>query len=216
MHLDLIIDVVCPWCFVGERQLGLAIGERPHAITSFGIRPFQLSPNTPKEGVDRATYYKQKFGDGPELEASRKHLMQMGEALGITFEFEKTVQIANTLDAHRLIRWAHNDGKQVQVAEGLMIKYFEEGAFLGDHEVLADVARDAGLDVNVIKDLLKTDCDTELIKQDCIRAAELGVNGVPFYIFEGKYGVSGAQSPDVLIQVIDNAIEKIQEEKQQS
>lgn len=206
MQLDLIIDVVCPWCFVGERQLGVALAERPEAISSINIRPFQLSPNTPAEGIDRETYYKQKFGDGPEVQATRKHLMELGEALGIIFNFDKKVQIANTMDAHRLIRWAHNDGKQVAVAEGLMVKYFTEAAFLGDHDVLKDVARDAGLNVDVVAELLATDRDKDIITQDCKAAHQMGISGVPFFIFDGTTGASGAQPPDVLIKAIDQAI----------
>lgn len=210
MQMDLIIDVVCPWCFVGERQLGVALRERPDAITSLSIRPFQLSPNTPPEGIDRETYYKQKFGDGPEVQQTRKHLMEVGEALGIDFQFDKKVQIANTMDAHRLIRWAHNDGKQIAVAEGLMIKYFTDGAFLGDHEVLKDVARDAGLNVDIVAELLATDRDKDTVLQDCSAAHQMGISGVPFFIFGGTTGASGAQPPDVLVKAIDDALAKEQ------
>ena len=211
MQLDLVIDVVCPWCFIGERQLGVVLAERPKAITSINVRPFQLSPNTPLEGIDRESYYKQKFGDGPEVQATRKHLMELGEALGITFNFDKKVQIANTMDAHRLIRWAHNDGKQLEVAEGLMVKYFTEAAFLGDHDVLKDVARDAGLDVDLIAELLATDRDKDLVTQDCNAAQQMGISGVPFFIFGGTTGASGAQPPDALVKAIDDALEKQQE-----
>ena len=210
MQLDLIIDVVCPWCFVGERQLMVALSERPDAVTSFSIRPFQLSPNTPAEGIDRETYYAEKFGTGPEVQQTRDHLMKLGEALGIEFNFDKKVQIANTLDAHRLIRWAHNDGKQLEVAEGLMIKYFTEAAFLGDHDVLKDVARDAGMNVDIVQELLATDRDKDMVAQDCNAAQQMGISGVPFYIFDGTQGVSGAQSPDALIKVIDETLAKQQ------
>ncbi|WP_308910233.1 DsbA family oxidoreductase [Pseudokordiimonas caeni] len=205
MLIDTVIDVVCPWCFVGKRELDLAVAARPAAVTGVRWRPYQLSAETPAEGVDRATYYAQKFGDSPQFQQARKHLIARGEALGIAFDFERPARIANTLDAHRLIRWALAPGKQDLVVEGLMRAYFEEGAFLGDRELLADIAERAGMDHTLVTDLLASDADKDAVQAEVAEAHRMGVQGVPFFIFDGRFAVSGAQDHGELVKVIDHA-----------
>lgn len=203
MELDVVIDVVCPWCFVGKRQLEKAIAERPGVISAVRWRPYQLSAETPVEGVDRALHYKRKFGDSPQLATMREHLHAKGKELGITFDFESDCLIANTLDAHRVIKWAMGPGLQSEVIEGLMVAYFEQSQFLGDHELLVSIAEQAGMDGALVRELLTTDKDKDLISQEVKQAHNMGIQGVPMYIFDGKAGVSGAQDASVLVQVID-------------
>lgn len=203
MELDVVIDVVCPWCFVGKRQLEKALAARPGVVTEVRWRPYQLSAETPVEGVDRAEHYKRKFGDSPQLTTMRKHLLDTGEKLGISFDFESQCLIANTLDAHRLIKWAMNPGLQSEVIEGLMVAYFEESKFIGDHALLVSIASDAGMDGDLVRELLASDKDKDLISAEVQQAHQMGVQGVPMYIFNNKAGVSGAQDASVLIQVID-------------
>lgn len=203
MELDVVIDVVCPWCYVGKRQLEKALKERPDAVTTVRWRPFQLSPDTPVEGVDRADYYAKKFGDSPQYKASRAHLIALGEELGIKFDFDKDCRIANTLDAHRLIRWALTPGLQEPVVEGLMKAYFEDAGFLGDHDLLIEIAVRAGMDGDLVRQLLASDSDKDLIRSEVAQAQQIGVQGVPMFIFNGRHGVSGAQDASVLVQVID-------------
>ena len=203
MELDVVIDVVCPWCYVGKKQLDKALSERPGVVTEVRWRPYQLASDTPEEGVDRAEHYARKFGDSPQYRASRDHLLAVGKELGIAFDFETDCRIANTLDAHRLIRWAMTPGLQNEVAEGLMKAYFEDCAFLGDHELLVDVAKTAGMDGDLVKKLLNTDQDKDLIAAEVQQAHSMGIQGVPMFIFNGKSGVSGAQDSSVLVQVID-------------
>lgn len=203
MDLDVVIDVVCPWCYVGKRQLDKALEQRPEAISSLRYRPFQLSTETPVEGVDRAEHYARKFGDSPQYKAAREHLLTLGQSLGIAFDFESECRIANTLDAHRLIRWALAPGLQSEVAEGLMKAYFEDCAFLGDHALLVDIAARAGMDAELVADLLKTDQDKDLIGTEVRQAQSMGIQGVPMFIFNGSAGVSGAQDASVLVDVID-------------
>ncbi len=203
MELDVVIDVVCPWCFVGKRELDEALNRRPGVVTKVRYRPYQLSADTPPEGVDRAEHYTRKFGDSPEFRAAREHLRARGEALGINFDFESECRIANTLDAHRLIRWAMTPDVQEEIAEGIMKAYFEDCAFIGDRELLADIAKKAGMDADLVRDLLASDKDKDLISAEVAQAHQMGIQGVPMFIFNGKSGVSGAQEADVLVNVID-------------
>ncbi len=154
MELDVVIDVVCPWCYVGKRQLDKALAERPGIVKTIRYRPFQLSAETPAEGVDRNEYYTKKFGDSPQFKASREHLIATGKSLGIEFDFENECRIANTLDAHRLLRWAMGAGVQLDVAERLMKAYFVECKFLGNHDLLVEIAGDAGMDAELVAELL--------------------------------------------------------------
>ncbi len=203
MELDVVIDVVCPWCYVGKKQLDKALAQRPGVVSAVRWRPYQLSSETPPEGVDRAEHYARKFGDSPQYKAAREHLLTVGKELGIAFDFESECRIANTLDAHRLIRWAMSPGLQNEVAEGLMKAYFEDCAFLGDQALLAEIARAAGMDGDLVKDLLASDKDKDLITAEVQQAHQMGIQGVPMFIFNGQSGVSGAQEASVLVQVID-------------
>jgi predicted DsbA family dithiol-disulfide isomerase len=203
VELDLVIDVVCPWCYVGKRQLDKALEMRPGSLSVVRYRPYQLAPDTPIEGVDRKSYYRKKFGDGPQLEAMREHLKVQAAGLGIAFDFDSDCTIANSLDAHRLIRWAMTPGKQAEVADGIMKAYFEDCAFIGDHALLTEIAGQAGMDTTLVAELLASNQDTDLIRTEVQHAQEAGIRGVPMYIFGGKYAVSGAQGPEALVQVID-------------
>ena len=204
MQLDIVIDVVCPWCYVGKKQLDKALSMRPSSISEKRYRPYQLAPETPAEGVDRRTYYKQKFGeDSPQLKTMREHLLSTGEKLGIKFDFESDCLVANTIDAHRLIRWAYGAGHQDAVAEDLMRRYFEDCAFLGDPALLVDVAEKAGMDAGLVAELLSKDDDKDQILKEVLGARNMGIQGVPMFIFNNKAGVSGAQEASVLVEVID-------------
>lgn len=206
MELDVVIDVVCPWCFVGKRQLDRALEQRPGVIKTVRWRPYQLSPDAPDEGVDRNEYYARKFGDSPQYQASRAHLLSVGKELGIDFDFESDCRIANSLDAHRLIRWAMSPGLQGEVVEALMKAYFEDCAFLGDQSLLVDIAAQAGMDADLVRNLLAGDNDKDLIRAEVAQAHQVGIQGVPMFIFNGRTGVSGAQDASVLVQVIDKLL----------
>jgi len=210
MKLAIVIDVVCPWCFVGKREIEKAMAMRPGVISSIDWHPFQLAPDTPAEGVDRKLYYQKKFGDTAQLDEMRRHLKNRGEALGIDFDFDSDCLIANTLDAHRLIRWAGPAGCQDFVVETLMSQYFEEAAFLGDKALLSDIAENAGMDRELVTELLSTDRDADLVRQDIQQANNMGVSGVPFFIFDGKSAVSGAQSSEVFVQIFGQLSGEVQ------
>lgn len=203
MEIDVVIDVVCPWCYVGKRQLDQALEMRPGMVQSVRFRPYQLAPDTPAEGVDRTEYYARKFGDSPQLAAMREHMLGLAPDLGIAFDFDSKCTIANSLDAHRLIRWALTPAKQAPVADAIMKAYFEDCSFIGDHGLLVDIARDAGMDGDLVADLLAGDTDKDLVRAEVAQMQQAGVQGVPLYIFNGKYAVSGAQGADALAGAMD-------------
>ena len=204
MQLDIVIDVVCPWCYVGKKQLDKALAMRPGIITQKHYRPYQLAPETPVEGVNRKDYYRKKFGEGnPQLKVMREHLLKQADTLDISFDFESDCLVANTLDSHRLIRWADSAGVQDAVVDDLMKRYFEDCAFLGDHALLKDVAGNAGMDTGLVAELLGSDKDKAEVTRAIDEARKMGVQGVPMFIFDQKAGVSGAQEADVLVGVID-------------
>jgi len=203
MQLDVVVDVVCPWCFVGKRQLDKALTARPDMITDISYRPYQLGPNTPKEGIDRDTYYLEKFGDTPEYRQNRAHMVETGKTLGINFNYEDPVLIGNTLDAHRLIRWAQSTGRQRELVDDLMQAYFERAEFLGDKQVLLNAAGKIDMDVSLVSDLLDSDRDAAAVSSEAAQWQQLGVSGVPCFIFNKKHAVVGAQSADVLVNAMD-------------
>jgi len=159
MQIDVVSDTVCPWCFIGKRRLDRALAMRRDVRAEVFWRPYRLDPTIPKEGVDRKAYLKAKFGDGPRNSAMGDALRSEGVSEGITFAFDKIARTPNTLDSHRLIRWAGGQGVQNDVVERLFSAYFLEGRDIGDAAVLTDVAKDAGMDFNLVSELLARDAD---------------------------------------------------------
>jgi predicted DsbA family dithiol-disulfide isomerase len=202
--IDVVSDAVCPWCFVGQKRLDKAVQLLPDIEVAIRWRPFQLDPTIPPEGKDRKEYMRAKFGDGGRLEQVHANLEETGRAEGISFDFGAIKVSPNTLDAHRLIRWAATAGGDVQghVARRLFQLYFEEGKDIGDHEVLIEAARECGMDEAVVRTLLATDADREAVRQEIETASRMGITGVPCFLIEGRYAVMGAQAPDALAEAI--------------
>ncbi len=202
--LDVVSDVVCPWCYIHFRRLEearRALGELPLAIR---WRPFQLDPTIPEDGVDRNEYMIKKFGSRERIAQLNEAVTNEGKSAGIDFAFDKIAVSPNTLDAHRVIHWAGTQDLAVQhkLVERLFVLYFEEGADLSDHEVLASAAEDAGLEKAIVQRLLGTDADKELVQEEIAQASEMGVQGVPFTLIEQRYGLPGAQPPEVLADAL--------------
>ncbi|MEN9708990.1 MAG: hypothetical protein RIQ68_1398 [Pseudomonadota bacterium] len=201
LEIDVISDVVCPWCYLGKRKLDAAMKQVEAFSYDVRWRPFQLDPTIPPEGIARAEYMSRKFG--PEkIAAIHVRLEEAGQEEGLSFAFDKITRSPNTLDAHRLIRWAQPSGKQSDIVERLFNLYFVEGQDIGDRNVLIDVARQAGLDVDLVTRLFVEGVDIVPVQEEMSTAARMGVSGVPFFIFGGKYAVSGAQPVDALVGVI--------------
>ncbi len=204
LRLDVISDVVCPWCFVGKRRLekAVAASEIPLQIH---WRPFQLDPTIPPEGKDRRAYLKAKFGTDERIRELHDNISAAGEAEGIPFAFERIEVSPNTLEAHRLVRWAGQSGKQDQVVEALFRAYFLEGRDIGDHAVLADIAEAAGMERSNVAARLASGEDREAVEAEILEAQRMGVTGVPTFILLGHYAVVGAQPAPELARAIEAA-----------
>jgi len=205
ISIDLVSDVVCPWCYVGQKRLEEAIALAPEVGIDLRWRPYQLDPTIPPAGLDRDSYMKAKFGDDGRLAEMQTRLEETGRDAGIVFHFGDITRSPNTLDAHRVIRWAASaDGRNVQnaVAKRLFQFYFEEGRDVGDRAVLIEAARECGMDAALVETLLAADADVAEVKAEIDTARRMGVTGVPCYLIENRYAVMGAQDPETLADAI--------------
>ena len=207
MQIDFISDTVCPWCFIGKRRLARAMAMRPNIVFDVRFRPFRLDPTVPKSGLDREAYLAAKFGKNGGIEEAQRIIAAEGAKEGIEFDFTAIRRAPNTLDSHRLIRWAAITGAQDEVVERLFAAYFENGEDIGDVRILADIADVCGMDGAQVADMLESDQDLTLVEREDQLAREMGVTGVPAMIFANKVAVSGAREPEVLTMVIDKALE---------
>lgn len=204
--IDVVSDVVCPWCFVGAKHLEDALARVSGAPIVVRWRPYQLDPTIPDGGVDRKAYMRKKFGDGPQLQEAHQRLEDLGDKAGITFDFDAIQISPNTLDAHRLIRWAFEAGVQDMIVKALFSAYFERGIDIGDKSVLADIAGACGMDRAAIRAKLDTDDDKDQVRAEITEAQKIGITGVPFFIMNGKVGVSGAHPPQTLLDALKQSL----------
>lgn len=205
ISIDVVSDVVCPWCYVGKRNLERALAGIDGAEVTVRWRPFQLDPTIPPEGKSRRDYLVEKFGSMERSDALHERLREMGREAGISFDFAAIKVSPNTLDAHRVIRWAAADaGARTQDAlvDRLFRLYFEEGRNIGDHQVLIEAAGAAGMDPKLVETLLATPADRPEVEEEIATAQKMGVTGVPCFLLEGRYALMGAQPPDALVDAI--------------
>jgi predicted DsbA family dithiol-disulfide isomerase len=204
LTIDVVSDVVCPWCYLGEKRLEAALAEEPQPV-QVRWRPYQLDPTIPEGGLDRAEYMAKKFGRDGRLQSIHDNLTRLGAELGVSFAFDRIKRSPNTLDAHRLIRWALSAGVQARVVDRLFEAYFVEGRDIGDRGVLREIAGECGLEAKLTEKLLAEGADVDLVREEIAQAQSIGVSGVPFFIFAGRLGVPGAQEPSVLRRAIAQA-----------
>lgn len=205
MRVTVVSDTICPWCYVGKRNLDRAIAARPDLGITLDWRAYMLDPSLPPEGVDRKEYLRAKFGDGERPRAMADALRQAGEDAGITLAFDKISLTPNTLNCHRLIRWARSLGIQNEVVEALFAAYFTDGKNLADVDVLTSIAASCGMDGELVAGLLASDADTDAVMREVMFAQEIGITGVPAFIIENKFMVMGAHPPEQLIQIFERA-----------
>jgi len=208
--IDIVSDTVCPWCFIGKRRLEQALAERhPGHEVRIGWRPFQLNPDMPAGGLDRKSYLEAKFG-GPEgAKRIYDNIRAAGGTVGIAFDFEAIPRTPNTVDSHRLIDRAGAEGCQDSVVEALFKAYFLDGRDIGDIDTLVDVAESAGMDATATRAYLESDEDADKVRSEDMMARQMGINGVPCFIINRKYAVSGAQEPAVFHQVFARVAEEM-------
>jgi len=204
ISIDIGSDTVCPWCFVGKRRLEQALAQMDDAPeVAIAWRPFQLNPDMPREGADRKTHLRAKFGGDASFKQMYDAIVEAGKSVEIPFAFDKVERTPNTIDSHRLIDRAGKTGHQDAVVEALFRTYFLEGRDIGDIDVLVEIASSAGLDADEIRAYLESDDDIERIRAEDRSAREMGVQGVPCFIINQKYAVSGAQEPAAFLQVFE-------------
>lgn len=204
VSVDVVSDVVCPWCFIGQKRLDKAVAQLADIDIELRWRPYQLDPTIPPEGKDRKRYMLDKFGSEERIRQIHARVEALGEVEGIAFAFDAIKVAPNTLDAHRVIRWAGAAGsdQQNRLVRRLFQLNFEEGRNVGDHAVLTAAAREAGMDAAVVETLLPTDADVENVRAEIATAQRMGVTGVPCFLLEGRYAVMGAQDTDALADAI--------------
>jgi predicted DsbA family dithiol-disulfide isomerase len=209
LRIDVWSDIACPWCAVGKRRLEHALKEFPHADDVNVVwRAFELDPAAPKErdpSVSHAERIARKYGMTVEqARLSSDRLRDIGRAEGILFDFEH-IRSGNTFDAHRLIHLGREKGLQGAVKERFMKAYFGEAALMSDHATLVRLAAEAGLDEREATDVLSSDLYAREVRADEAQAHELGINGVPCFVFDERFAVSGAQSPQVMLSALHHA-----------
>ena len=206
MQIEIYSDVVCPWCFIGKRRLEQALETAGYAQEArIAWRPFQLNPTMPKEGMDRRVYLDAKFGGTEARRAIEERVAKAGEADGIVFAFDRIEWTPNTFDAHRANWFAQQQGKQDDLAEALFHAYFTEGRDIGNGQALVEVASEAGLDGNEVREFLASGEGVEEVHAEEAAGHRMGIRGVPYFVLNGRYTISGAQPPDMFVSVLQKA-----------
>ncbi len=216
LTIDIVSDVVCPWCYIGKRKLEAALASPEAAgLPPIEIRwhPFQLNPDMPSAGVPRKQYLEDKFGGTERAAEIYARVGAAGKAVGLNLNFDGIKQQANTLLAHALISYAQqsaqNDSANTlgnDVKERIMKAYFVDGLFIGSIDVLVDIAVAAGLQAAAVREFLNDPAERDAVSQADAQARQMGVSGVPFFIFNQKVAVSGAQEPEALLAAMQQAL----------
>lgn len=206
LEVEVVFDLVCPWCYLGVRRLRRALRARPDILAEIIWRPFLLNPDMPAGGLPRQEFLARKFGG--EERARRLHatIAELGRAEGINFRFDKILRMPSSLDAHRLVRFAIRDGLGDAMVEALFHAHFCAGADLGHHETLIRIAATIGLDPGLVAHFLQSGAETDAVHAENLRAHRLGINGVPCFLVAGRHAIAGAQEPEVLEKLLDVAL----------
>jgi predicted DsbA family dithiol-disulfide isomerase len=205
LAIDVISDVVCPWCYIGKRFLEQAIALKPDIAVEVRFRPYFLNPWVPREGISREEYLITKFGSVERYNSNNNRVVEAAAAAGLTYNRDLIKRQPNTIDCHRLILWAGQAGKAAAMKQRLMEIYFSEGGDLSQAEVLVGAAADCGMDGEQVRALLASQQDVEEVEREAQSAKEAGIEGVPCFILGGMIALSGAQPPDYLAAAIERA-----------
>jgi len=201
--IEAYADVVCPWCYVGERRLRKALSMRPDLVIERRWRPFQLRPEVPPGGLPWREFAVAKFGGEENMEAAFARVSSAGASDGIRFRFDRVASAPNTVDAHCLVLHAEEKALGWEMAETLFEQYFSEGGDLNDHETLTAVASAAGLDAGEVRGVLESNEGTDAVWRSQEEARRFGIAGVPFYVVDGRYALSGVQTVAAFCRAFD-------------
>lgn len=211
LTVDVVSDVVCPWCFIGKRRMETALArlreERPNIVPTIRWLPYFLNPDTPEAGEPYRPFLEKKFGGPEKLAQIWAHIAEAGRTAGIDFAFERIEVRANTLRAHRLIHRAQKAGNADALVERLFAAHFLNGENIGDADVLARLASECGEDESAALAYLRSEEDADAVREQAERAQRMGITGVPFFILAGRYGIGGAQPPEVLLDALRQSLD---------
>jgi predicted DsbA family dithiol-disulfide isomerase len=205
LFVDVVSDVVCPWCYIGKRKLEAALsrlGEEPGLAVTVRWHPFELNPDLPAQGVPRAAYLQAKFGGAARADEIYARVRAAGDEVGIAFAFERIQLQPNTFDAHRLIAWAQDRGGADRLVERLFRAYFIEGRYIGAVDELVALAAEVALPADEARAMLMSEALRTAVDAESREARDAGIGGVPFFIFNGRTAVSGAHDPETLLEAI--------------
>ena len=205
MRIDVYFDTICPWCYIGKRRLERTLAVRPVAGVSVHWRPYQLNPDMPREGLDWLSYLSLKYGSPSRAQQICETIARAGHAERIGFNFEVIRRTPNTLDSHRLVRFAEQAGHGTRVVEALFQAYFFHGEDIGDPRTLGRIARHCELDGAKVDAYLASNDDIDEVRAEDLRARRMGVDGVPCFVIDGRYAISGAQEPEAFFPLLDLA-----------
>ena len=203
IQIDLFSDVICPWCFIGKRRLERALKIRSNPRVDINWRAFQLNPDMPKNGISREQYIEAKFGSPERAQGIYDNIRRVGETEGLEFRFDKIKRTPNTILAHRLISWSKHLKISDLVVESLFKAYFFEGLDIGSMETLIELLEELEINTEAFKSYIKTDNGLDEVSDETRFAYENGITGVPCFIFDKKYSVSGAQEPEAFFPLFD-------------
>jgi predicted DsbA family dithiol-disulfide isomerase len=205
LGIEIVHDLVCPWCYLGVRRLVRTLRRRPDILFELTWRPFLLNPDMPRMGMSRPDYVVRKFGGEDRARRLYATITEVGRMEGLQFRFDRIRRTPSSVDAHRLVRYATRFGRADEMVEALFAAHFTDGYDLGDHDVLAAIAATYGMDPGAVRRFLASDDETEAVHADNLRAHRLGINGVPCFVLEGNHAIAGAQEPEVIERLLDIA-----------
>jgi predicted DsbA family dithiol-disulfide isomerase len=206
LGIEIVHDLVCPWCYLGVRRLTRTMRRRPDLAYELTWRPFLLNPDMPRIGMTRADYVARKFGGEERARRLYNTISETGRREGILFRFDRIKRSPSSVDAHRLVRYAARYGRSDAIVEALFSAHFTDGLDIGDHAVLVAVAMACGLDARDVNWFLLSEEETDAVLAENLRAHRLGINGVPCFVVAGRHAIAGAQEPEVLERLLDVAL----------
>ncbi len=205
LGIEIVYDLVCPWCFLGARRLMRTLRRRPDLLFELTWRPFLLNPDMPRLGMARPDYVVRKFGGEDRARRLYASISDIGRVEGVPFRFERIRRTPSSVDAHRLVRYASRFGRADEMVEALFSAHFTDGRDIGDHVVLLGIAQACGLDPVAVRRFLASDAEADAVHADNLRAHRLGINGVPCFVIAGRHAIAGAQEPEVIERLLDVA-----------
>jgi predicted DsbA family dithiol-disulfide isomerase len=205
LAIEVVHDLVCPWCYLGVRRLFRTLTRRPDLLVEVTWRPFLLNPDMPRGGMSRSDYVLRKFGGEERARRMYASITDIGRVEGVMFRFDRIRRTPASVDAHRLVRWAAAFGRADEVVEAVFAAHFTDGRDIGDLAVLTAIAASCGLRPSSARSFLASNQEADAVHADNLRAHRLGINGVPCFVVSGCHAIAGAQEPEVLERLLDVA-----------